>query len=82
MLITPFFMKNKDWWEDVENKIVLSREAKNNPDLVKDFELFNQVLKSNIYSSEEDRIEKEKKMQEFEEFEDYLENKYRDILHS
>ena len=82
MLITPFFMKNKDWWEDVENKIVLSREAKNNPDLVKDFELFNQVLKSNIYSSKEDRIEKEKKMQEFEEFEDYLENKYRDILHS
>lgn len=75
-------MKNKDWWEDVENKIVLSREAKNNPDLVKDFELFNQVLKSNIYSSKEDRIEKEKKMQEFEEFEDYLENKYRDILHS
>ena len=82
MLITPFFMKNKDWWEDTENKIVLSREARDNPDLVKDFELFNQVLKSNIYSSKEDRIEKEKKMQEFEEFEDYLENKYRDILHS
>ena len=82
MLITPFFMKNKDWWEDTENKIVLSREARNNPDLVKDFKLFNQVLKSNIYSSEKDRIEKEKKMQEFEEFEDYLENKYRDILHS
>lgn len=75
-------MKNKDWWEDTENKIVLSREARDNPDLVKDFELFNQVLKSNIYSSKEDRIEKEKKMQEFEEFEDYLENKYRDILHS
>ncbi len=82
MLITPFFMKNKDWWEDTENKIVLSREARNNPDLVKDFKLFNQVLESNVYSSEEDRIEKEKKMQEFEEFEDYLENKYRDILHS
>ncbi len=82
MLITPFFMKNKDWWEDTENKIVLSREARNNPDLVKDFKLFNQVLGSNVYSSEEDRIEKEKKMQEFEEFEDYLENKYRDILRS
>lgn len=82
MLITPFFMKNKDWWEDTENKIVLSREARNNPDLVKDFKLFNQVLESNVYSSEEDRIKKEKKMQEFEEFEDYLENKYRDILHS
>lgn len=82
MLITPFFMKNKDWWEDTENKIVLSREARNNPDLVKDFKLFNQVLESNVYSSEEDRIEKEKKMQEFEEFEDYLENKYRDILRS
>ena len=82
MLITPFFMKNKDWWEDTENKIVLSREARNNPDLVKDFKLFNQVLESNAYSSEEDRIKKEKKMQEFEEFEDYLENKYRDILHS
>lgn len=82
MLITPFFMKNKDWWEDTENKIVLSREARNNPDLVKDFKLFNQVLESNVYSSEKDRIEKEKKMQEFEEFEDYLENKYRDILHS
>nr|DAN74573.1 MAG TPA: hypothetical protein [Caudoviricetes sp.] len=82
MLITPFFMKNKDWWEDTENKIVLSREARNNPDLVRDFKLFNQVLESNVYSSEEDRIEKEKKMQEFEEFEDYLENKYRDILHS
>lgn len=82
MLITPFFMKNKDWWEDTENKIVLSREARNNPDLVKDFKLFNQVLESNVYSSEEDRIEKEKKMQEFEEFEDYLENKYRDILQS
>lgn len=75
-------MKNKDWWEDTENKIVLSREARNNPDLVKDFKLFNQVLESNAYSSEEDRIKKEKKMQEFEEFEDYLENKYRDILHS
>lgn len=75
-------MKNKDWWEDTENKIVLSREARNNPDLVKDFKLFNQVLESNVYSSEKDRIEKEKKMQEFEEFEDYLENKYRDILHS
>lgn len=75
-------MKNKDWWEDTENKIVLSREARNNPDLVKDFKLFNQVLESNVYSSEEDRIEKEKKMQEFEEFEDYLENKYRDILRS
>lgn len=82
MLITPFFMKNKDWWEDTENKIVLSREARDNPDLVKDFKLFNQVLESNVYSSEEDRIEKEKKMQEFEEFEDYLENKYRDILRS
>ena len=82
MLITPFFMKNKDWWEDTENKIVLSREARNNPDLVKDFKLFNQVLESNVYSSEKDRIEKEKKMQEFEEFEDYLENKYRDILRS
>ena len=81
MLITPFFMKNKDWWEDTENKIVLSREARNNPDLVKDFKLFNQVLESNVYSSEKDRIEKEKKMQEFEEFEEYLENKYRDILH-
>lgn len=75
-------MKNKDWWEDTENKIVLSREARDNPDLVKDFKLFNQVLESNVYSSEEDRIEKEKKMQEFEEFEDYLENKYRDILRS
>ena len=82
MLITPFFMKNKDWWEDTENKIVLSREARDNPDLVKDFKLFNQVLESNVYSSEEDRIEKEKKMQEFEEFEAYLENKYRDILRS
>lgn len=82
MLITPFFMKNKDWWEDTENKIVLSREARDNPDLVKDFKLFNQVLESNVYFSEEDRIEKEKKMQEFEEFEDYLENKYRDILRS
>ena len=75
-------MKNKDWWEDTENKIVLSREARDNPDLVKDFKLFNQVLESNVYFSEEDRIEKEKKMQEFEEFEDYLENKYRDILRS
>ena len=44
MLITPFFMKNKDWWEDTENKIVLSREARNNPDLVKDFKLFIQAL--------------------------------------
>lgn len=85
MLILPFFTKNKDWYKSTSDGFALTELGENIPDVKKDFELFSALPLGGMevfVDSDGNIIENPdmKKYQAFEEFEIYLEEKYKNRL--
>ena len=85
MLILPFFTKNKDWYTSTNSGFELTELGASIPDVKKDFELFSALYLGGIEVVVDDDgniidDSAERKLQAFEDFEEYLGEKYKNHL--
>lgn len=84
LIVEPFFMEKKEWYRSGKNGLELTELGASIPDVKKDFELFKALDGVLIQLVDDDGNvidnPSERKLQAFEDFEEYLQEKYKNRL--